>query len=110
MSAGETFLEWGSYAAATGAIGAVLVATFRWVIGPVLAKPVAKALTPAIEEIVDSRAEPIRQKQAIVDGKVDRILGELHPNGGRSLRDRVDAQGRQLNSLLAEQVRLRDAE
>lgn len=99
MLATDVVLEAGKYAGAITAFLIALGVIFRWIIGPVLAKPVAQALKPEIETIVDERAAPILANQVTMSRDLSKVLAEVYPNGGRSMRDQINEHGRQLGAL-----------
>lgn len=86
--------------------GAFAVIGSIWVVTKITTRRAAKAFTGAVVEVVERRVPaivenvleekleekltPIRDKQDKVVADVNEIREQMHPNGGNSLRDRVN--------------------
>lgn len=58
----------------------------RWVMRRLVVEPA----TDAIEDVMEPHLDALRSQLGDLNAKVDAVLCEVKPNGGRSLKDRVE--------------------
>lgn len=59
---------------------------FQWLVRWLVQEPA----TEAIEKVMEPHLDALRGRLDNVDAKLDSVLAEVKPNGGRSLKDRVE--------------------